>query len=141
MVELARSGQWTRPLTSMKALACGGGPLSAELIADAEKLLGIRTLRMYGLSECPGHNSTRLTDPAQRRQVWDGVPFPGTHVESYDEQCRVLPRGQVGEAGVGVVWGERQTECVRSVWTLLPSCDGLILALYANSPPRIMAVA
>jgi acyl-CoA synthetase len=100
MVELARSGQWTRRLTSMKALAVGGSANSAELVGLAQERLGLEVLRMFGMSECLGHASTRLSDPPERKLHYDGVPFPGTSLEAYDEQGRVLPRGQVGQAGV-----------------------------------------
>jgi acyl-coenzyme A synthetase/AMP-(fatty) acid ligase len=100
MVELARSGQWTRPLTSMRAMAVGGSANSAELIQLAKERLGLEALRMFGMSECLGHASPRLSDPPERKLHYDGVPFPGTSLEAYDENGRVLPRGQVGQAGV-----------------------------------------
>jgi acyl-CoA synthetase len=100
MVELARSGQWTQRLTSMKALAVGGSANSEELIRVAKERLGLEVLRMFGMSECLGHASTRLSDPPERKLHYDGVPFPGTSLEAYDENGRVLPRGQVGQAGV-----------------------------------------
>jgi acyl-CoA synthetase (AMP-forming)/AMP-acid ligase II len=100
MMEVVRSGNWNRPLTSMKALAVGGSPNSEEMVINAKKLLGINVLRMYGMSECLGHASMHLSDSQERRNLYDGVPFPGTYLEAYDNQGKVLPRGQVGQAGV-----------------------------------------
>jgi non-ribosomal peptide synthetase component E (peptide arylation enzyme) len=99
LIEVARSGRWsgTSPL---KALGVGGSSMTQELIADAHALLGIRALRMFGMSECMGHASTLPDDPPDLLRHSDGRSFPGTRDEAFDEQQRVLPRGQRGQAGV-----------------------------------------
>jgi acyl-CoA synthetase len=74
--------------------------MTAELIADAETLLGLKALRMFGMSECMGHCSTRPDDPLARRQGSDGVPFPGTEEEAFDADGVALARGSRGQAGV-----------------------------------------
>lgn len=99
MVEVARSGGWSRR-SPLKALAVGGSAMTPELIRDAEALLGITALRMFGMSECMGHASTLPGDPEQVRQQSDGKSFPGTRDEAFDEQRRMLPRGERGQAGV-----------------------------------------
>lgn len=99
MVEAARTGAWSGSLP-LRAAAVGGSAMTAELIADAERLLGLKVLRMFGMSECMGHCSTRLSDTLARRQTCDGIPFPGTLEESFDAGGRPLPRGVRGQAGV-----------------------------------------
>lgn len=99
MVEAARQGLWTGPLP-LKAMAVGGSAMTAELIADAEALLGLKALRMFGMSECMGHCSTRPFHPLDRRQAFDGWPFPGTEEEAFDAAMKALPRGSRGQAGV-----------------------------------------
>lgn len=99
MLECARTGEWTTP-SPLKALAVGGSSMTPELIADAERLLGIRALRMFGMSECMGHASTRPGDTLERRQHSDGKPFPGTRDEAFDLEGHMLPRGVRGQAGV-----------------------------------------
>jgi non-ribosomal peptide synthetase component E (peptide arylation enzyme) len=99
MIERARAGQWTRP-SPLRALAVGGSAMTPELVADAERLLGIRALRMFGMSECMGHASTHPSDTADLRGTFDGKPFPGTEDEAFDMDGRLLPRGQRGQAGV-----------------------------------------
>ncbi|HSW06703.1 class I adenylate-forming enzyme family protein [Aquabacterium sp.] len=99
MIETARAGQWTRP-SPLRALAVGGSAMTPELVADAERLLGIRVLRMFGMSECMGHASTRPSDAIALRGTSDGKPFPGTVDEAFDPELRMLPRGQRGQAGV-----------------------------------------
>jgi len=99
LIEVARSARWsgTCPL---KVLGVGGSSMTPELIDDAHALLGIRALRMFGMSECMGHASTLPDDPPDRLRHSDGRSFPGTRDEAFDEQQRMLPRGQRGQAGV-----------------------------------------
>jgi len=88
------------PTSPLRALAVGGSSMTAELVARAEIELGIRALRMFGMSECMGHASTLPSDPIALRRSSDGLPFPGTQVEAFDTELRMLPRGQRGQAGV-----------------------------------------
>jgi acyl-coenzyme A synthetase/AMP-(fatty) acid ligase len=99
MVEAARSGEWHGRLP-LRAMAVGGSAMTPELIADADRLLGLKVLRMFGMSECMGHCSTRPGDPVDRRQHFDGMPFPGTEDEAFDADGNRLPRGARGQAGV-----------------------------------------
>lgn len=99
MVEAARAGEWQGQLP-MRAMAVGGSAMTEKLIGDADALLGLKILRMFGMSECMGHCSTRPADPLERRQNCDGIPFPGTEEEAFDVDLRQLPRGARGQAGV-----------------------------------------
>jgi len=99
MVEAVRTGQWGGQL-SFRALAVGGSAMTPELITDAQELLGIQALRMFGMSECMGHASTRLGDSMERRFHADGLPFPGTHDAAFDSELRMLASGERGQAGV-----------------------------------------
>lgn len=99
MIEAGRAGRVARP-SPLRALAVGGSTMTPELVALAENELGIRALRMFGMSECMGHASTLPSDPIALRRVSDGAPFPGTQVEAFDAELRLLPRGQRGQAGV-----------------------------------------
>ena len=99
MIEVARSGRWSGP-SPLKALGVGGSSMTPELIDDAQALLGIRALRMFGMSECMGHASTLPDDPPERLRHSDGRSFPGTRDEAFDAERRMLPRGQRGQAGV-----------------------------------------
>jgi len=100
LVEVARSGRWSLGTSPIKALGVGGSSMTPELIDDAHALLGIRALRMFGMSECMGHASTLPDDTPDRLRHSDGRSFPGTRDEAFDEQQRMLPRGQRGQAGV-----------------------------------------
>ena len=99
MVEAAKTGAWSGKLP-LRAAAVGGSAMTAELIADADALLGLKALRMFGMSECMGHCSTLPADTLVRRQYTDGKPFPGTLEEAFDPAGQPLPRGARGQAGV-----------------------------------------
>jgi acyl-CoA synthetase len=99
LIEVARSGRWSRR-SPLKALGVGGSSMTPELVAEAHDLLGIRALRMFGMSECMGHASTLLEDSPELLRHSDGRSFPGTQDEAFDPQQRMLPRGQRGQAGV-----------------------------------------
>jgi acyl-CoA synthetase len=99
MVEAARLGEWSGRLP-LRAMAVGGSAMTPELIEDADRLLGLKALRMFGMSECMGHASTHPAHSLERRQLFDGIPFPGTQEEAFDAELRALPRGSRGQAGV-----------------------------------------
>jgi len=99
MVEAAKSGAWRGQL-AFRAMAVGGSSMTPELIADAEQWLGIRALRMFGMSECMGHASTLPGDDIERRLHSDGRSFPGTEDLAFDADFRPLGPGERGQAGV-----------------------------------------
>lgn len=99
LIEMARSDRWSGP-SPLKALGVGGSSMTPEMIDDAKTRLGIPVLRMFGMSECMGHASTRPADPPERLRHSDGKSFPGTRDEAFDTERRMLPRGERGQAGV-----------------------------------------
>lgn len=99
MVEEARSGRWQGQL-HFRALAVGGSSMTTELILDADKLLGIKALRMFGMSECMGHASTRRGDDDAHFLHSDGLPFPGTQDIAFGPDLQPLGAGERGQAGV-----------------------------------------
>lgn len=89
-----------RPLERMRSITVGGGPMRLEALRRAEQRLGTRILRAFGMSECLGHTSPRLADPAEVRLGTDGRPFPGTDVRAVGLDGRALAPGQAGAAQV-----------------------------------------
>ncbi len=87
-------------LTCLKAMTVGGGPMDAGALGRAEQVLGTRLIRVFGMSECLGHTTTRPDEDAETRLACDGRPFPGTVVRAVGEDGRSLPRGEVGAAQV-----------------------------------------
>ena len=60
-------------LRAMTAMTVGGGPMNAEALGRAERILGTRFLRVFGMSECLGHTTSlpdrRRGDPARSRRT------------------------------------------------------------------------
>jgi acyl-CoA synthetase (AMP-forming)/AMP-acid ligase II len=87
-------------LTGLKAMTVGGGPMDAGALGRAEETLGTKIIRVFGMSECLGHTTTRPEEDTETRLGNDGRPFPGTQVRAVDDAGRPVPDGQVGAAQV-----------------------------------------
>ncbi|WP_433798510.1 class I adenylate-forming enzyme family protein [Actinomycetospora sp. CA-084318] len=87
-------------LTAMTAMTIGGGPMDAGALGRAEERLGTRFLRVFGMSECLGHTTSRPDDDPVTRLGTDGTPFPGTELRAVDEDGTTLPAGTPGRAQV-----------------------------------------
>ena len=87
-------------LSSLKAMTVGGGPMNARALENAERHLGTRFLRVFGMSECLGHTTPLPSDPVDVRLGRDGRPFPGTEIRVVDTDGRPVPDGEVGNAQV-----------------------------------------
>ncbi|OLL73691.1 2,3-dihydroxybenzoate-AMP ligase [Pseudonocardia sp. Ae168_Ps1] len=87
-------------LTAMTAMTVGGGPMDAGALGRAERRLGTRILRVFGMSECLGHTTSLPSDPADRRLGTDGTPLPGTTLRAVDESGVPLPARTAGRAQV-----------------------------------------
>lgn len=99
-LQLALADGSAGALHEMTAMTVGGGPMDAAALGAAEQHLGTRFLRVFGMSECLGHTTSRPTDAADVRLGTDGRPFPGTVVRVVDEAGAVVPDGVVGRAQV-----------------------------------------
>jgi acyl-CoA synthetase (AMP-forming)/AMP-acid ligase II len=87
-------------LSGLRAMTVGGGPMDAGALGRAEQVLGTRLIRVFGMSECLGHTTTRPDEDADTRLACDGRPFPGTVVRAVGEDGEPLPVGEVGAAQV-----------------------------------------
>jgi non-ribosomal peptide synthetase component E (peptide arylation enzyme) len=87
-------------LSSLKAMTVGGGPMNARALEDAERHLGTRLLRVFGMSECLGHTTPLPSDAVDVRLGRDGRPFPGTEVRVVDGEGHPVPAGEIGNAQV-----------------------------------------
>ena len=83
-------------LSCLKAMTVGGGPMDAGALGRAEQVLGTKLIRVFGMSECLGHTTTRPDEDAETRLACDGRPFPGTEVRAVGEDGRPLPAGRGG---------------------------------------------
>ena len=87
-------------LSGLKAMTVGGGPMDAGALGRAEQVLDTKLIRVFGMSECLGHTTTRPDEDAETRLACDGRPFPGTVVRAVGAGGRPLPAGEVGAAQV-----------------------------------------
>ncbi len=87
-------------LSGLKAMTVGGGPMDAGALGRAEQVLDTKLIRVFGMSECLGHTTTRPDEDAETRLACDGRPFPGTVVRAVGQGGRPLPAGEVGAAQV-----------------------------------------
>ena len=87
-------------LAGLRAMTVGGGPMNADALGRAERTLGTRIIRVFGMSECLGHTTTRPDEDAATRLGTDGRPFPGTEVRAVDHAGHAVATGSVGAAQV-----------------------------------------
>jgi non-ribosomal peptide synthetase component E (peptide arylation enzyme) len=99
-LQLAAAAPEPGLLAGVRAMTVGGGPMDAGALGRAERRLGTRILRVFGMSECLGHTTPALDDPEEIRLGTDGRPFPGTELRAVDEYGRPLPSGEAGRAQV-----------------------------------------
>jgi non-ribosomal peptide synthetase component E (peptide arylation enzyme) len=99
-LQLASAAPAAGLLRGVRAMTVGGGPMDAGALHRAEKRLGTRILRVFGMSECLGHTTPALDDPDDIRLGTEGHPFPGTELRVVDEAGMPLPPGDTGRAQV-----------------------------------------
>ncbi len=87
-------------LAGLKAMTVGGGPMDASALGRAEEVLGTKLIRVFGMSECLGHTTTRPGDDAETRLARDGRPFSGTEVRAVSDDGRPVADGEIGAAQV-----------------------------------------
>lgn len=87
-------------LSGVRAITVGGGPMDRGALARAERSLGTKILRVFGMSECLGHTSPRPDDPEEIRLGRDGRPFPGTHLRALTPDGAEAAPGVTGRAQV-----------------------------------------
>lgn len=95
-LQLSTQSRAEGALRSLAAMTVGGGPMDAGALGRAEKVLGTRILRVFGMSECLGHTTTRPAESADVRLATDGRPFPGTELRVVDTDGTPLPEGSTG---------------------------------------------
>ncbi|MGU3501020.1 class I adenylate-forming enzyme family protein [Mycobacterium sp. C31M] len=87
----------TGPEHRLSTYMCAGATIPPALIRDAAEV-GIFATRNYGMTETAGIcTGADRTDPAERRENWDGRLLPGMLIEAVDEnRCPTTP-GAEGE--------------------------------------------
>ncbi|MER5427798.1 class I adenylate-forming enzyme family protein [Streptomyces sp. NPDC002588] len=99
-LQMGSAAAGSRVLEGVRSITVGGGPMDRGALARAERSLGTRILRVFGMSECLGHTSPRPDDPEEIRLGRDGRPFPGTELRAVAPDGTVLGAGRTGRAEV-----------------------------------------
>lgn len=99
-LQMGSAAAGSQVLDSVRSITVGGGPMDRGALARAERSLGTRILRVFGMSECLGHTSPRPEDPEEIRLGRDGRPFPGTDLRAVAADGTVLGPGATGRAQV-----------------------------------------
>jgi len=87
-------------LANLKACFCGGDELSEGFVERFDELLikygaKARLLRGYGLTEVAGVCSVNTIENYQKNSC--GKPLPGTKIEIWDKNNKVMPPNTVGQ--------------------------------------------
>ncbi|MGW3284787.1 class I adenylate-forming enzyme family protein [Streptomyces sp. NPDC001002] len=99
-LQMGAAAAGSRVLGGVRSITVGGGPMDRGALARAERSLGTRILRVFGMSECLGHTSPRPEDSEEVRLDRDGRPFPGTELRAVAPDGTVLGPGRTGRAQV-----------------------------------------
>ncbi|MER5216626.1 class I adenylate-forming enzyme family protein [Streptomyces sp. NPDC002838] len=99
-LQMGSAAGGARALEGVHSITVGGGPMDRGALGRAERSLGTRILRVFGMSECLGHTSPRPDDPEEIRLGRDGRPFPGTELRAVAADGSVLGPGETGRAQV-----------------------------------------
>lgn len=99
-LQMGSAAAGSRVLDGVRSITVGGGPMDRGALARAERSLGTRILRVFGMSECLGHTSPRPEDTEEIRLGRDGRPFPGTDLRAVAADGTVLEPGVTGRAQV-----------------------------------------
>ncbi|WP_277814665.1 class I adenylate-forming enzyme family protein [Streptomyces turgidiscabies] len=99
-LQMGAAAAGSKVLGGVRSITVGGGPMDRGALARAERSLGTRILRVFGMSECLGHTSPRPDDSEEIRLGRDGRPFPGTELRAVAADGTVLGPGVTGRAQV-----------------------------------------
>src|SRR5215207_8277440 len=87
-------------LSCLAAMTVGGGPMDSGALGRAERTLGTKFLRVFGMSECLGHTTPLPDEDEEIRLGRDGRPFPGTTVRVVDDAGSARTTGEIGQLQV-----------------------------------------
>ncbi|MDP4199344.1 MAG: class I adenylate-forming enzyme family protein [Bacteroidota bacterium] len=97
------------PLSTLRHIICGAGPLTVELAQEFEETFGISIVHGYGLSETTCYSCflpIDLTPEQHRHWMRDfgfpaiGVAIPQNNMMIADERGHELPAGEKGEIAI-----------------------------------------
>ena len=84
--------------SSLRAMVLAGAPLPVEVARQIIEKMGCYVTSAYGMTETAMSNITRPDDPVQVVCETVGRPQPGMEHKVVDENRRIVPLGEKGEA-------------------------------------------
>lgn len=93
---IAAQGRRSQPLTTLRYFVCGGAPIPAAVVAEADRVLGARLMAVWGMTENGAATCTRVSDPFDAAAESDGHPCRGMELKIVDDVGRECPPGQEG---------------------------------------------
>lgn len=85
-----------RDLSSFRSFGCGGAPVAAELVREADAQ-GVGVLRIYGSTEGLIISWNQRSSGQAKREETDGLPPAWTEVQAWDDTGHRLGISEVGE--------------------------------------------
>ncbi len=84
---------------SVRSVAVGGARSSPDLIADLERVWGVKSANVYGMGETIIHTRTVPDDPEVKIRTTVGRPIHGLELKNFDQNDRsaVQPADTLGE--------------------------------------------
>ncbi|HXQ60229.1 MAG TPA: class I adenylate-forming enzyme family protein [Acidimicrobiales bacterium] len=94
---LAHESFETTDVSSVKAIALGGGPATASLVRAARERFGVPVVVRYTCTEAGVGVGTNVDDPPEDAEVSVGRARPGVTLTIRDDSDVVLPDGETGQ--------------------------------------------
>jgi len=86
----------TQPVHVLPKFISGGANTSPDLVERADRL-GIRAIRIYGMTETAGPAAlASASEPLERRAYWDGMRVEGVEIQIVDDDGREAAPGVEG---------------------------------------------
>jgi non-ribosomal peptide synthetase component E (peptide arylation enzyme) len=84
-------------LSTFRTFACGGAPVPALVVSEAERVLRCRLMTVFGQSEFALQTITKLDDPVERVASSDGCAAEGVALAILDAESRPVSSSVEGE--------------------------------------------
>ncbi|MDR3522632.1 MAG: cyclohexanecarboxylate-CoA ligase [Acetobacteraceae bacterium] len=82
---------------SLRTFLCAGAPIPTPLVERARRVLGIKIISAWGMTENGAVTLTRPEDDDERSFNTDGLPLRGVELKVVDINGHSLPHGEVGK--------------------------------------------
>ncbi|MBB5372266.1 cyclohexanecarboxylate-CoA ligase [Acidocella aromatica] len=92
--EVAETG---KTVHSLRSFLCAGAPIPSPLVEQAQKVLGLKIVSAWGMTENGAVTLIDLDDADERAVNTDGKPLPGVEIKIVDTTGAQAPAGTEGK--------------------------------------------